>query len=448
MDIPETRYARSGDVNIAYQVLGAGPFDLVFVPAFVSNIDAIWEDATNAYLLRRLASFARLIILDKRGVGLSDRVAIDRLPTLEQRMDDVRAVMDAVGSERAALLGHSEGGFMAILFAATYPRRTRAIVLYGAFAKRLRSDDYPWAPTLEERERIWQEMGDGWGTLEYTRKELTAVAPELTHDDATVRRIASYWRKSASPAAAVALHRMNTFVDVRHVLPSVRVPTLVLYGSDDVDTTIGDARYIAEHVPGAQFVEIPGAGHSLALKTDEILAEIEAFLTGVRPIAEPGRFLSTVLFTDIVEGTRKAADLGDHRWAQLVEDHHALVRSELERHRGREIDTAGDGFFASFDGPGRAIRCAAAVRDRVRRLGIEIRAGLHTGECEEIAGKVGGIAVIIGSRVKDQAGPGEVLASSTVKDLVVGSGIDFEDRGSHALKGVPGEWRLYRVTSA
>jgi class 3 adenylate cyclase len=357
--------------------------------------------------------------------------------------------MDAAGSTRAAIFGHSEGGLMSILFAATYPDRARALVTYGAFAKRIRTDDYPWAPTLEERRAAWESIASRWGTLDFAREFVAGVAPEMLQDESFVRWFAGYIRSAASPAAASALLRMNSFTDVRDVLPAVRVPTLVLHGSTDTDVRVEEGRWIASRISGARFVEVPGASHVFwSLHADAILAEIQDFLTGVRPAPEPDRFLASVLFTDIVEGTRKAAELGDRRWRALVEDHHALVRRELARFRGHEIDTAGDGFFARFDGPGRAIRCASAVRDGVRALGVEIRAGVHTGECEEIAGKVGGIAVIIAARVKEQAGPSEVLASSTVKDLVAGSGIEFEDRGAHALKGVPGEWRLYRVASA
>jgi pimeloyl-ACP methyl ester carboxylesterase len=449
MDVPEVRYARSGDVSIAYQALGDGPIDLVYVPGFVSNLEIMWEEPALAAALRRLASFSRLIVFDKRGTGLSDRVSVDRLPTLEERMDDVRAVMDAAGSERAAIFGHSEGGAMSLLFAATHPQRTAALIAYGAFAKRIRSADYPWAPSVEEREREWQMEGREWGTAEYVRSFVDSVAPSMAKDGEFLRWVASYLRLGASPAAAAALTRMNSFADVREVLPTIRVPTLIMHGTADRDVRLEEAAYIAGRVPGARLVQLEGAEHLFwTAPSSAVFDEIQEFLTGARAAPEPDRFLATALFTDIVEGTRTAAELGDQRWRALVEQHHALVRRELARFRGREVDTAGDGFFAAFDGPGRAIRCAAAVRDGVRRLGVEIRAGLHTGECEEIAGKVGGIAVITAARVRERAEPGEVLVSSTVRDLVHGSGIEFEDRGSHALKGVPGEWRLYRVAKA
>jgi pimeloyl-ACP methyl ester carboxylesterase len=441
-NIPKTRYAKSGGVNIAYQVIGAGPPDLVYVPGWLSNVEMMWENPKLARFLRRLASFSRLIVFDKRGTGLSDRVA--ELPTLEQRMDDVRAVMDAVGSARAALFGHSEGASMCILFAATYPERTVALITYGAFAKRLRSEDYPWAPTLPERLRGAEELERTWGDPKIA--DLAYYAPSLADDAGFQEWLDTYFRRSASPKAAADLLRMNTYTDVREVLPSVRVPTLVLQAAGDRDAQAAEGRFIASHIAGAQYVEFPSGDHLFwASHQDEILAEIQGLLTGVRPPPEYDRILATVLFTDIVEGTKKAAALGDRRWRDLLESHHALVRAELTRYRGREQDTAGDGFYATFDGPARAVRCAFAIRDAVRGLGLEIRAGVHTGECETVAGKLGGIAAIIGARVRDLAGPGEVLATSTVRDLVAGSGLAFAECGAQALKGVPGEWRLFLV---
>lgn len=443
-DVSETRYAKSGRVNIAYQVVGSGPPDLVYVPGWLSNVEMMWENPLLARFLRRLASFSRLIVFDKRGTGLSDRVA--ELPTLEQRMDEVRAVMDAVGSARAALFGHSEGAAMCILFAATYPERTLALTTYGAFAKRLRSDDYPWAPTLQERLCGAEELERTWGDPKIA--DLAYYAPSIADDASLQEWLDAYFRRSASPKAAADLLRMNTYTDVRDVLPSVRVPTLVLQAVGDRDVQAAEGRYIGSRITGAQYVEFPSGDHLFwASHQDEILAEIQEFLTGVRPPPEHDRVLATVLFTDIVEGTKRAAALGDRRWRDLLESHHALVRAEVSRHRGVEQDTAGDGFYVTFDGPARAVRCALAVRDGVRRLGLEIRAGVHTGECEVVAGKLGGIAAIIGARVKDLAGVGEVLATSTVRDLVSGSGLAFAERGAQALKGVPGEWRLFVVTS-
>lgn len=443
-DIPKTRYAKSGGINVAYQVVGAGPPDLVYVPGWLSNVEMMWENPLLARFLRRLASFSRLIVFDKRGTGLSDRVP--ELPTLEQRMDDVRAVMDAVGSARAALFGHSEGASMCILFAATYPKRTIALATYGAFAKRLRSDDYPWAPTLDERLRGAEELERSWGDPKIA--DLAYYAPSIADDVNFQEWLDTYFRRSASPKAAADLLRMNSHTDVRAVLPSVRVPTLVLQAVGDRDVQAAEGSYIAARITGARYVEFPSGDHLFwASHQDEILAEIQEFMTGVRPLPEHDRILATVLFTDIVEGTRRAAALGDRRWRDLLESHHALVRTELARYRGLEQDTAGDGFYATFDGPARAVRCAFAVRDGVRRLGLEVRAGVHTGECEIVAGKLGGIAAIIGARVKDLAGAGEVLATSTVRDLVSGSGLAFAERGTQVLKGVPGEWRLFVVTS-
>jgi len=442
-DIPKTRYAKSSGINIAYQVIGQARLDLVYVPGWLSNVEMMWENPMLARFLRRLASFSRLIVFDKRGTGLSDRVA--ELPTLEQRMDDVRAVMDAVGSARAALFGHSEGACMCMLFAATYPERTVALITYGAFAKRLRSEDYPWASTLDERLRGAEELERNWGEPKVA--DLAYYAPSVADDASFQEWLDTYFRRSASPKAAADLLRMNSYTDVREVLPSVRVPTLVLQAVGDRDVQAVEGRYIASHIAGAKYVEFPSGDHFFwASHQDEILAEIQGLLTGVRPPPEHDRILATVLFTDIVEGTKKAAVLGDRRWRDLLESHHAVVRAELARYRGTEQDTAGDGFYVTFDGPARAVRCAFAVRDGVRRLGLEIRAGVHTGECEAVAGKLGGIAAIIGARVRDLAGAGEVLATSTVRDLVSGSGLTFAERGAQMLKGVPGEWRLFSVT--
>jgi class 3 adenylate cyclase len=441
----ETRYARSGDVSIAYQVVGQGPFDLVYVPGWVSNVELMWDEPDYAAFLERLASFSRLIIFDKRGTGLSDPVPLDQLPTLEQRMDDVRVVMDAVESDRAALLGHSEGGNMCVLFSATYPDRTTALVLVGCYAKRIRSDDYPWAPAPEDREREIEGIETRWGSPDMLRE----LVPSKANDEAFERWVGRYLRQSASPKAAAALLRMNTQIDVREVLPAIRVPTILIYRTDDADVHVDEGRYIAERIPGARFVEVPGADHSMWTgDATAILDEIEEFLTGVRRGPEPDRVLATVLFTDVVGSTELATRLGDRAWRDLLGRHHAAVRRELERWRGREVDTAGDGFLATFDGPARAIRCAVAAVDAVRGLGMEIRAGVHTGEVEVSNGDLRGVAVHIGSRVSDLAGAGEVLVSRTVADLVAGSGIVLAERGEHELKGVPGTWLVYAVESA
>ncbi len=441
MHPPETRYAKSGDVNIAYQVVGEGPLDLVYVPGWISNIELMWEEPDYARFLRRLASFSRLILFDKRGTGMSDRVPNDRLPTLEERMDDVRAVMDAAGSERAALLGHSEGGNMAAVFAATYPRRATALILLGSFAKRIRSPDYPWAPTAEERIALAEQIERDWGAL-----DLTEMAPSMAGDVQFWEYVSAYCRRSASPGAAAALLRMNSQIDIRGILGAVRVPTLVLHRTGDRDAKVEESRYIAERIQGARFVELPGEDHLIWTgDQDALLGEVEEFLTGVRRGPEPDRVLATVLFTDIIGSTQRVVELRDRRWRELLQAHHAAVRRELERWRGSEVDTAGDGFLATFDGPARAIRCAGAIGTAVAGLDLEIRAGLHTGEVEIVGDKVAGIAVHTGARVAGLAGPGEVLVSQTVKDLVAGSGIEFEERGEHELKGVPGLWRLYAV---
>ncbi len=449
MDIPETRYARSGDVSIAYQMLGDGPFDLVRIPPFVYHIELAWQIPSLAAFNRELASFARLITFDKRGTGMSDRVS--GAPSLEVRMDDVRAVMDATRSERAALLGVSEGGAMSVLFAATYPERVWALVLDGSSPRTLWAPDYPWGASEDRWLQNIESRGRLWGTPEYVASAVEGLAGSASDEDKAA--LGLMIRQSASPGAAVELARMNMSIDVRHVLPSVRVPTLVVNRVDDEGAAAG-SRYIAEHIPGARHLELPGSDHAEFVgDCKPFMRELEQFLAEAWEAragasGEPDRVLATVLFTDIVDSTAKSVELGDARWRDLLQAHHGLVRRQLVRYRGNEIDTAGDGFFASFDGPARAIRCACAIAEGVRELGLEIRAGLHTGECERIDDKVGGIAVNIGSRVASQAGPSEVLVSSTVKDLVAGSGIQFAERGIAELKGVPGEWRLFAVEAA
>ena len=414
----------------------------MFVGGWVSHLESGWDEPLLARFRRRLASFSRLILFDKRGTGMSDRVPDANLPTLEQRMDDVRAVMDAAGSDRAALFGQSEGASMAILFAATYPERTTAVVTFGAFASRIRHPDYPWAPTTEERQRFYELIERDWGG----EMDMTELAPSMAHDDGFRRRLSTLLRLSASPGAALALARMNTEIDVRGILSAIRVPTLIMHRTGDRDANIEEGRYIAARIPGAKFLELPGSDHLPWVGDQaEVVDEIEEFLTGIRPAPEPDRVLSTVLFTDIVGSTERASSLGDNAWRDVLEQHHASVRRELDHFRGQEITTTGDGFLATFDGPARAVRCAVAIRDRLHESGLEVRAGVHTGECERMGDNIGGLAVHIGSRVAGLAGAGEVLASSTVKDLVSGSGIVFEDRGAHSLKGIPGEWRVFRV---
>jgi pimeloyl-ACP methyl ester carboxylesterase len=437
--IPMTSYAKTADgVHVAYQVVGDGPVDLVFVMGWTSNIEAMWEEPGLARFLSRLASFSRLVLFDKRGMGLSDRVPDARLPSLETRMDDVRAVMDAVGSERAVVFGVSEGGPMAILFAATYPERTVALVLYGT-----QSD---WTERYDDSQL--DEIERAWGTEEYAREALrTWAAPSHAEDEQLIGWLAAYIRRAASPGAAIALQRMNSEIDVTQVLEAIHVPTLVLARSGDLDQPLDKVQQVAAAISGARFLELPGDDHFFWIgDQDALLEEVERFVAELgTQEAELERFLATVLFTDIVGSTEKATKLGDRRWRELLERHRERVRGQLARYRGREIGTAGDGFLATFDGPARAIRCATSIAGSVRDLGLEIRAGLHTGECELIGGEPGGIALHIGARVAALAGPSEVWVSQTVKDLVAGSGLAFDDRGEHELKGVPDHWRLYRV---
>jgi class 3 adenylate cyclase len=384
-----------------------------------------------------------VILFDKRGTGLSDPVSETGLPSLEVRMDDLRAVLDTVGSERTALLGHSEGGNMCILFAATYPERTAALVTFSVYAKRVWSPDYPWAPTPTEREAWLRDVERTWGRPE----SVVDLVPSLANNPTLLEEAARYWRLSASPKAGVALGKMNTQIDVRALLPTIRVPTLVMHRTGDRDINVEEGRYIASQIPGARFIELPGADHFMWTEdADRVLDEIEEFLTGVRRGPEPDRVLATVLFTDIVGSTQRVVALGDAAWKELLEKHDDFVRDELRRFRGREVDTAGDGFLATFDGPARGIRCAFAIRDSIARLGLEVRSGLHTGEVELSGARVRGIAVHIGARVAGLASPGEVLVTRTVKDLVAGSGIEFEDRGAHPLKGVPEEWQSFAAS--
>jgi class 3 adenylate cyclase len=438
---PETRYARSEDGYVAYQVVGDGPLDLVFIFYWASNVDAMWEEPSLARFLRRLATFSRLLCFDKRGSGVSDPVPLAAVPTLEQWTDDVRTVMDAVGSKRATLLGHADGGQMAMLFAATYPERTSALILVDTCARHLRDVDYPCGLPADRVPRYLQRTEELWGT----GRLLDILAPSVAHDERFRRWYGRYERLAMGPRAMIATQAAYLEPDLRGVLPSIRVPTLVLHRAGDRFIRTGHGRYLGEHIRGAKYVELPGEDALFLGDTEMLLGEMEQFLTGTRPVPEIDRVLATILFTDIVGSTERAATLGDRAWRALLDTHHGIVRQELERHRGREIKTVGDGFLATFDGPARAIRCACAIRDGLRSLGIEIRAGLHTGECELMNDDVGGIAVHIGARVMATAAPAEVLVSSTVKDLVAGSGLRFVDRGVHSLQGVPGEWRLFAV---
>jgi len=442
---PETHYARSGEVNIAYQVVGDGPLDVVFVMGWVSHLEYFWREESFARFLRRLASFSRLILFDKRGTGLSDRVPLHELPTLEQRMDDVRCVMEAVGSERAALVGVSEGGPMSALFAATYPERTAALIMIGTYAKRIWAPDYPWAPTAEQREHFFDEMRERWGGPVGIEER----APSKADDPQFRDWWAEYLRMGASPGAAVALTKMNAEVDVRHVLPTVRVPTLVLHRAGDRCLKVEEGRYVAGLIPGAKYVELPGDDHlPFVGDQDAILGEIEEFLTGVRHSREPERVLATLLFARIVDSPRRAAGRGAERWREMIQRFRGHVSREIAWFRGREVDMAGEGPLATFDGPARAVRCACAVGEYAARLGIEVRAGLHTGEVDLLEGNgVGGVAVEVGRAVRERAGPGEVLVSHTVRDLVAGSGLSFEERGEVTFDAAPGVWRLYKVSA-
>jgi len=442
METIKTRYAKSGDIHIAYQVVGEGRVDLVLVQGWVTNVELWWEDPAWSAFYRRLASFARLIMFDKRGTGLSDRVSVREMPTLEARMDDVRAVMDAVGSESAFLLGISEGGPMSVLFAASYPERTQGLVLYGSFPRITRGEDYPWGfapeqvePLLAVAERTWGE-----GTFSGSLLAPSQLPERLAY-------FARLEREGASPGAMIALIRMLVAIDVREVLRSIAVPALIVHRDHDAIAPIEGARYMAAEIPGARLVELAGEHSPLTGDTDAILDEIQEFVTGRREERAPDRVLATVMFTDIVDSTSRAAGMGDRRWTELLEGHYQLVRQQLERFGGQEVKTIGDGFLATFDGPARAIRCALATIAATREIGVTLRAGLHTGECERRGGDISGIAVHIGARVAALAGPAEVLVSRTVKDLVAGSGLVFEDRGTHNLKGVPDDWRLFAVSS-
>ena len=443
MATPETLYSRSADgVHIAYQVLGDADLDIVLSLGFVSHLEHGWEDPSMARFLRRLASFSRLIVFDKRGTGMSDRVPDDRPALLEDRVSDIATLMDTVGSDRAAIVGLSETGAVALLFAATHPERTRAAVVYGSFARMGDTDPvYPWAPDPSEAEWLEHvERNSGRGAF-----YLDQFAPSLVGDERYEEWFAKLERLAVSPGGAVGLVRMLLQMDVRDTLPAISVPTLVLHKRDDKVVPIEEGRALADQVPGAMFVELPGADHWPWIGHEEAVEEIQEFLTGMRETAEPDRSIVTVMFVDIVDSTRNAAELGDRRWADLLESFYAVVRRELDRYRGREIDTAGDGFFVTFDGPAQAIRCATALTAAVGKLGLQVRTGIHTGECERVGEKVGGVGVVIGARIGALAAAEEILVSRTVQDLVVGSGLIFEDAGEHELKGVPDRWRVYRV---
>lgn len=437
---PKTRYTQNGEVSIAYQVVGEGNRDLVVIPGFISHVEQAWEEPAYARFLRRLASFSRLILLDKRGTGLSDRT--NEIATLEQRMDDVRVVMDEAGSKQAALFGISEGGPMSILFAATYPERVSSLVLYGTMARVLKAPDYPWGDDPAELEEFLKQLPQMWGEP----VGIDLWAPSVADDARFQQWWAKYLRMSSSPSAAINIFRMNALIDVREILPTVHQPTLILHRMGDRAVPLVHAQYLAEHMPNAKYVPLPGEDHLWWLGNSELMAgEIEEFVTGKRQTKELDRILATVMFTDIVDSTRQAAEMGDRSWQDLLASHHAIMQRQISQFRGNIIKNTGDGFLATFDGPARAIRCACTLRDEIRSLGIKIRAGLHTGEIDLVKDDIGGISVHIAARVLGKAANDEVLVSRTVKDLVVGSGIEFVESGTHRLKGVPEEWTLFAV---
>ncbi len=433
---PTTRYAKSGDVHVAYQVFGDGPVDLVLVPGFVSHIDNYWDEPSCARWLNRLGSFSRVIMFDKRGTGLSDHVS--ELPGMDERMDDMRAVMDTVGIERAALMGISEGGSLASVFAAHHQARTQALVLYGAFARFT-----SWFPTEESLEQLFSYIESDWGS----GASLPMFAPSMADDPAFQRWWGKFERLGADPGAAIALMRMNSQIDITDILPTIHVPTLVIHRTEDVTVDIEGGRALAERIPNARLFELPGADHIpwVGDNAEDYLQEIEEFLTGERSAPIIDRVLATVIFTDIVGSTARAEAIGDQAWRDLLGAHDKTVRQQLARFQGREVKSLGDGFLATFDGPGRAIHCALSIRDTVGELGLDVRIGVHTGEVEMVDDDIRGIAVHIASRIANLDSSNDVLVSRTVKDLVAGSGIAFEDFGKYVLKGMPNEWRLYRA---
>ncbi len=441
---PATAYAKTRDgLHIAYQVVGDGPMDLVFIPWWWSHVEAQWDDPSIAAFLERLAAFSRLIIFDQRGTGMSDPVPLDRLPRLEEWTDDVEAVLDAAGSERAAVVGHGDGGLVATFFAVSRPERTRALVLIDAYA-RLAADEGYEGVEQETLDNMMRAFEDVWGTGEI----IGLIAPSRWTDSAFRDRLARIERLSVSPGAAAAIQVMIGHLDTRALLPSVAAPSLVIHHAKNGFMWVGFGRYLAEHIPNARYVELPGADHLYwAGDTEPTLTEVEQFLTGAPAASRVDRVLATVLFTDIVASTDRLAAVGDRRWRETLDLHDRIVRQQLDRYRGREVKSTGDGFLATFDGPARAIACAHAIIDGLRRQGVDVRAGLHTGEIDQRGSDIGGLAVHIAARVMEHAAGGETWVSSTVRDLVAGSGIAFSDRGEYELKGVPGEWRLFAVSS-
>jgi pimeloyl-ACP methyl ester carboxylesterase len=442
--LPKTKYARSGDVHIAYQITGNGPFDVVWAPGTMSHLDLDWEIPQRALFFERFSQFCRLIRFDKRGTGLSDRPV--KMATLEERTDDIRAVMDDVGIERANIFGVSEGGSMACLFAATYPQRVNSLLVWGAQARWIVSPDHPWGQTQEQHDQMIAMIDNDWPSFEYITGPGAGVGKDA--DPAFIDSISRYMRAAANPSAVRAYEQMNGQIDTRPILPSIQAPTLVMNRTGDPCANVEAARDMASRIPGAKFKQYPGNSHSMMLDDMEtVLSDIQEFITGERPIDSSDRVLATVLFLDIASSTERAAELGDRPWRNLLNSYYAIVRKQLARFRGKETNTTGDAFLATFDGPARAVRSALAIALAVRQLGVEVRAGVHTGECELMGDNVGGIAVHTGARIMAKSEPGEVLVSGTVKDLVSGSGINFQDCGVHQLKGVPGEWRLFSARS-
>jgi class 3 adenylate cyclase len=437
---PETQYARRGDLHLAYQVLGSGPPDLLLLDQWFSNMEAQWDVRPLAELRERLAAFGRLIMFDKRGSGISDPVPTSDLPTMEQWMEDVPAVLDAVGSEKASVITNLGGGIMAMTYAAAHPERVSSLILVDCFARMFAAPDFPFGAPPEAAAEEIDDLSWGRGMM------LDRFAPSVAQDEGLRRAWSRYERQAASPGSAAVTVRSIWASDVRAVLPAIRVPTLVIHRADDRGVTVEHGRYLARQIPNAKYVELPGIDSLLwAGDQDAVVAEIQDFVTGIRPMPTPRRVLATVLFTDIVGSTRLAAAMGDERWRALLDEHYRVARQQLDRSGGHEVKTVGDGILATFDGPARAVRCTIAMRDAMRALGLELRAGLHTGEIEVEPDDIAGIAVHIGARVSALADGGEVLVTGTVKDLTVGSGLEFEDRGTHVLKGVPGEWRVFAV---
>ena len=450
MKAPPVHYAKSGNVEVAYQVVGEGPIDILMTPGSISNLDIYWEEPSFARFFKALTRIGRLILFDKRGTGLSDRVA--DAATLEERIDDIRAVMDGARSSRAVILGLSDGATMGILFAATYPDRTAGLVVYGGSARWTRSPDHPWLPPREEflTYLASEEKESTFGSQDFVEEGIAAMAPSRSNDSAFKEWFGRLRRSGSSPSASRALARLNMDVDVRDVLPAIHVPTLVLHATGDRDVSVESGRYIAKHVPGATLVEFSGIDHMFMVDPDAlafVVSEIRKFAKSLTTGPGLDRQLTTVLFTDIVDSTRTASKLGDQAWGKILDRHWREVRSEISRFQGREIKTLGDGILASFDGPTRGVRCACAIRDKVRSAGIEIRAGLHTGECVLSGSDLQGVAVNLAHRIMEKAGTGQVLVTSTVRDLTVGSGIQFRDRGQATLKGIEGKWHLLEVES-